>query len=193
MLSLNPQTEKQDLSFVPLSSTSTSTPTTEEDEDNSRYKERKWIVNESSLMELFSRCHNCGAAVIKTQKTTCGSLICVHWECLNGHNGKWKSCDENRGMPDNNLFVSACTLFTGATYTDIDDWAKLLNLQLPKKTTFYAIQSSYLIPVVDVMYKEQQDKMLEALRMENILHKGVHLSGDGRNDRYCKCTYKLCV
>ncbi|XP_065096757.1 uncharacterized protein [Paramisgurnus dabryanus] len=194
MLSLDPTTEK-DLSFVPLSSTSTSTPTTEEEEANCRFRDKKWIVNESSLMELFTRCHHCGASVTETKKTTCGSLIRVAWECSNGHQGKWNSCDEIRGMPANNLLVAACILFTGATYADIDDWASLLNLQIPKKTTFYAIQSSYLIPVVDVMYKEQQEKLLEGLRTQNILEKGVHLSGDGRNDspgfsaKYC--TYSI--
>lgn len=83
-----------------------------------------------------------------------------------------------------NLLAAACTLFTGATYIDIDDWAALLNLQIPKKTSFYAIQSSYLIPVVEIVYKEKQEQMLEGLWMQNILQKGVHLSGDGRSDRY---------
>uniref|UniRef100_A0A8C2EIR4 THAP-type domain-containing protein n=2 Tax=Cyprinus carpio TaxID=7962 RepID=A0A8C2EIR4_CYPCA len=106
MLSLDPTTEK-DLSFVPLSSTSTSTPTTEEEEANCRFKDKKWIVNESSLMELFTRCHHCGASVTETKKTTCGSLIRVAWECSNGHQVKWNSCDEIRGMPANNLLVAA--------------------------------------------------------------------------------------
>ncbi|CAM4530009.1 unnamed protein product [Leuciscus chuanchicus] len=64
-------------------------------------------------------------------------------------------------MADNNLLVAASILFTGATYVDIADWAACLNVQIPKKTSFYAIQSSYLIPVVDVFYKEQQAKLLE--------------------------------
>ncbi len=38
MLSLDPPSDKKDLSFVPPSSTSTSTPTTEEDESNVTYK-----------------------------------------------------------------------------------------------------------------------------------------------------------
>lgn len=67
MLSLDPTTEK-DPSFVPPSSTSTSTPTTEEEEANCRFKDKKWIVNESSLMELFTRCHHCGASVTETKK-----------------------------------------------------------------------------------------------------------------------------
>lgn len=52
MLSLDPPSDKKDQSFVPLSFTSTSTPTSEEDEENGKYKERKWMVNESRLMEL---------------------------------------------------------------------------------------------------------------------------------------------
>ncbi|XP_058617369.1 uncharacterized protein LOC131530888 [Onychostoma macrolepis] len=106
MLFLDPSSDKKDLSFVPLSSTSTSTPATEEDEANDTYKERKWMVNESNLMELFSRCHLCGASAIDIKKTTLGSLIRVHWECINGHEGTWKSCNETRGMPDNNLLVA---------------------------------------------------------------------------------------
>lgn len=180
MLSLDPPSDKKDLSFVPLSSTSTSTPTTEE---VNKVKERKWMVNESNLMELFSRCHQCGVSVIDTKKTTVGSLIRVQWECSSGHKGTWSSCDEARGMPTNNLLVSACTLFTGATYSDIADWASLLNLQIPKKSSYYAMQSSYLIPVIDFAYKEHQAKRMEHLRMQNVLQKVVHLSGDGRSDR----------
>jgi len=62
-------------------------------------------------------------------------------------------------MADNNLLVPSSTLLTGATHVDIADWAACLNLKIPQKTTFYAIQSSYLIPVVDVFYQEHQTKL----------------------------------
>ncbi|XP_042610729.1 uncharacterized protein LOC109070109 [Cyprinus carpio] len=85
-------------------------------------------------------------------------------------------------MPANNLLVSACTLFTGATYTDIADWATLLNLQIPHKTTYFDIQSSYLIPVIDEEYKEQQKAAMNDLHLQTELCNPVHLSGDGRSD-----------
>jgi len=89
-------------------------------------------------------------------------------------------------MADNNLLVPSSTLLTGATHVDIADWAACLNLKIPQKTTFYAIQSFYLIPVVDVFYKEQQTKLLEDLRLQNVLQEGANLSGDGRSDRQAK-------
>ncbi|XP_077050139.1 uncharacterized protein LOC143697096 [Siphateles boraxobius] len=169
--------------FAPLSSTTSKSTSNTEEEGSGTYKERKLIVNESKLMQLFTRCPQCVQTVIDTKKFSFGSLLRVIWECTNGHEGSWNSCGETRGMADNNLLVAASTLFTGATYVDIADWAVCLNVQIPHKTTFYAIQSSYLIPVVDVFYKEQQAKLLEDLRLRNVLQEGANLLGDRRSDR----------
>ncbi|XDV52409.1 hypothetical protein PO909_021139 [Leuciscus waleckii] len=70
-------------------------------------------------------------------------------------------------MPSNNLLVSASTVFTGSTYADISEWAAVLNLQVPHKTTFNAIQSSYLIPAIDEVFKEQQSAILDTLKAVN--------------------------
>ncbi|XP_039652905.1 uncharacterized protein LOC120556990 isoform X2 [Perca fluviatilis] len=129
------------------------------------WKERKWLVNESKLMELFQKCTFCGAAMCDVNQTvkTSGSRIRVTWQCNSGHTGDWESCPTVRGMAENNLLAAAAaaaaaaTLFTDATYTDIADWAGLLNLQLPQKSTYYSIQSSYLIPVIAENYKQQED------------------------------------
>ncbi|XP_051578294.1 uncharacterized protein LOC127454857 isoform X2 [Myxocyprinus asiaticus] len=184
MVAVDSSSDEKDVSFAPLSSTPS--PITEdedeEEEENVHKEERKWLVNESSLMELFRICHQCGGPVTETKTLNSGSLICVQWECLNGHQGLWSSSPDVQGMPANDLLVAACTVFTGATYADIADWASLLNLQVPDKTAFYAIQSSYLTPVIDATYREQQAELLNILRMQNILQKGVHLSGDGRSD-----------
>ncbi|XP_051988843.1 uncharacterized protein LOC127648291 [Xyrauchen texanus] len=180
MLSLDCPSDKKDVSFVPTSSTSTST--AEEEREDEMWKERKWIVNESNVMGLFKRCQECGALITETKKITSGSLIQVQWECERRHQGQWSSCSDVRGMPLNNLLVSASVLFTGATYTDIADWAALLNLQVPKKTTFYTVQSSYLTPVVDAAYREKQTAILDELHIQNALQKRVHISGDGRSD-----------
>ncbi len=118
------------------------------------WKETKWIVNESNMMDLFKRCQEYGSVIKETQKLTSGSLLQVKWECEKGHKGHWNSCADVRGMPLNNLLASASVLFTGATYSDIADWSALMNLQVPKKTTYYAVQSSYLIPVVDGAYRD---------------------------------------
>lgn len=172
----------KDTSFVPASSTSsTSTTTTEDDRENEKWKERKWIVNESNVMKMFRRCQDCGALITGTEKKSNGSRIEVLWECENEHQGRWSSCENVGGMPLNNLLVSASVLFSGATYVNFADWAALLNLQVPKKTAFYSMQSSYLIPAAT--YKVKQTGILNDLQIQNELQSEVHLSGDGRSDR----------
>lgn len=69
MLSLDPPSEKKDVSFVPLSSTSDSITTTRtEEEEEHPWQERKWIVNESALMKQFRRCQDCGALITGKKK-----------------------------------------------------------------------------------------------------------------------------
>ncbi len=150
-----------DTSFAPFTSSSTSnTGSTSSSSEHARgWKERKWIVNESNswsssrnapFVELW---HPKADQTIKT----IGSRITVSWKCNNGHTGHWESCPNTCGMTENNLLAAAATLFTGATFTDIADWAGLLNLRLPQKTTYNNIQASYLIPVIEAAYKKQED------------------------------------
>ncbi len=94
-------------------------------------------------------------------------------------------------MPEINLLAAAATLFTGATFTDIADWAGLLNLQLPQKTTYNNIQASYLIPVIEAAYKKQEDIIKARLISQTQDGEGVKLCGDGRSDspgHSCKYT-----
>uniref|UniRef100_A0A671T1W7 THAP domain-containing protein 1 n=1 Tax=Sinocyclocheilus anshuiensis TaxID=1608454 RepID=A0A671T1W7_9TELE len=98
MLSIDPPSDKKDLSFQPLSSTSTSAPSTEDEECEMHWKQIKWIVNEPNVMELFKRCQECGSVITKTRKATVGSVRRVHWECEKKHKGKWSSCTDVRGI-----------------------------------------------------------------------------------------------
>lgn len=85
-------------------------------------------------------------------------------------------------MANNNLLSAAATLFSGATYTDIADWAGLMNLQLPKKTTYYNLQTCYLIPVIEAAYKKQENIVKAKLICQTQDGEGVQLCGDGRSD-----------
>nr|XP_055073876.1 uncharacterized protein LOC129453589 [Misgurnus anguillicaudatus] len=174
-----PAVNPTDTSFVPYSSPSNTTTTGSSSSlsgQPSGWKERKWIVNESKLMELFQKCTTCGAAMCDLNQTITqfGSRIEINWQCSNGHIGQWESCPNIRGMAENNLLASAATLFTGSTYTDIADWAGLLNLQLPQEATFHNIQASYLFPVIEESYTQQENIIKTKLIWE-----GVRLRGDG--------------
>ncbi|KAJ8333638.1 hypothetical protein SKAU_G00089130 [Synaphobranchus kaupii] len=175
-----------DLSFQPPSSTSTSSPgsgsTSARSDHPVEWDERKWVVNESRLMALFRSCQRCGIPIEDIKVSKHASQIKVEWRCLNGHQDKWSSCPDTRGMAENNLLISSATLFTGTTYTEIVDWARLLNLQIPQKTQYYAIQSTYLIPVINFAYKENQQQLMTRLKHDQTAEKRLELCGDARCD-----------
>lgn len=189
-----PAADLADSSFVPDTSPSTSTTgsTASIPGQHRGWKERKWLVNESKLMELFKKGTVCGAEMCDLNQIvkTTGTRIRVIWKCNSGHTGDWESCPNVRGMEENNL-LAAATLFTGATYTDIADWAGLLNIQMPHKSTYYSIQSSYLIPVIAEEYKKQEDTIRARLICQTLDGEGVQICGDGRSDspgHSCKYT-----
>ncbi|KAL2102312.1 hypothetical protein ACEWY4_001480 [Coilia grayii] len=131
-------------------------------------------------MTLFSSCHvpTCGAPIIDKKVSTRGSKIKIEWTCLNYHSRTWTSCHDVRGVPENNLLFSAATLFSGSTYTEIAEWASILNLQILKSTQFYSIQRENLIPVLHFAYKDQQDYLIKRLLRE----KAEGKCGDARCD-----------
>lgn len=175
-----------DSSYVPDSSPSTSTTGSSSSLPGQPrgWRERKWIVNEFKLMELFQRCPECRSAMCDLHQTVsrCGSRIKIKWQCDSGHVGKWESCPEVRGMPENNLLTQAAIVFTGATYTGIADWAGLLNLQLPHKSWYNVIQNTYLLPAIEQAYITQEDITKARLICQLEDGEGVQLCGDGRSD-----------
>ncbi|KAK0132604.1 THAP domain-containing protein 4 [Merluccius polli] len=173
-----------DRSFDPLSSTASSSSSDIPSAVGAKnWSEKKWIVNESNLMQIFTTCHQCGVFIEEEDKkvTTSGTRIHIKWSCMNGHSGEWESCPQLRGMPENNLLVASAILFTGSTYTEIFDWAELLNLQIPKKTTFYSLQSTYLIPVIEYAYRDHHEDIMRNLQLQTV-GGGISICGDGRSD-----------
>lgn len=55
----------------------------------SDWSERKWIVNESALMELFSTCHTCGVPITDKKITSCGFLFKIIQSDSPGYNAKY--------------------------------------------------------------------------------------------------------
>ncbi|XP_057693123.1 uncharacterized protein LOC130916425 isoform X1 [Corythoichthys intestinalis] len=150
---------------------------------DAEWKEPKWIVNESKLMELFKTCHQCGVFIAEEDRkvTTSGTRIHIEWSCLNNHYGDWESCPQVRGMPENDLLVASSILFVGSTFTEISDWAELINIQIPRKTTFYSLQSTYLIPVIEHAYQEHHEDIMRRMKLLS-LGGGISIRGDGRSD-----------
>uniref|UniRef100_A0A8B9HAV0 Uncharacterized protein n=1 Tax=Astyanax mexicanus TaxID=7994 RepID=A0A8B9HAV0_ASTMX len=187
MTSIETPVDRDDSAFLPSSSEGTSTRTSSSDNiagagSRGDWSERKWIVNESCLMELFTICHTCGVSINEKKITSSGSKIQIEWTCINHHTGVWQSCPDVRGIPENNLVSSAAIIFTGTTQNEIDEWADLLNLQLPKKTSYYALQSNYMIPVIHKAYTEMQEEFLTELRETVAAGGHTDICGDARSD-----------
>uniref|UniRef100_A0A8C5BMA9 THAP-type domain-containing protein n=1 Tax=Gadus morhua TaxID=8049 RepID=A0A8C5BMA9_GADMO len=89
-----------DSSFVPLFSTSSSSSSDIPDilsaAGTKHWSEKKWIVNESKLMQLFTTCQQCGVLIGEEDKkvTTSGTRIHIKWSCMKGHSGEWESCSQ---------------------------------------------------------------------------------------------------
>ena len=80
-------------------------------------------------------------------------------------------------MPLGNLLLAGAILFTGGQFLTFQNFANILHLAFLSESTFYAIQSSYLFPVVDSLFNQQQTAILATLSGES-----VTLLGDGQCD-----------
>ncbi|XP_059907727.1 uncharacterized protein LOC132457484 [Gadus macrocephalus] len=179
---------------------STLTPTSEsssEDEGVKDWREKKIIVNESSLMSLFKFCQTCGKPISSKTIFDSGAQRRVKWMCLGGHSGTWTSSPDIRGMPEVNLLSAAAVVFRGGTYTELSDWCQTMGLQMIGTTTFYNIQKGYLHPAIENVYREKRTELLARVYLEQEDGKRPHLAGDGRcdspgfNAKYCHYTFML--
>jgi len=66
--------------------------------------------------------------------TAAGNHLKIEWTCLKNHHGRWASWPDARGMAQNNQLVSAATLFSGTTFTEVHEWAIILNCNSCRKS-----------------------------------------------------------
>lgn len=138
-------------------------------------------MNESHVLQLFQTRPDYRSLVTETKITTKGIQIKISWSC-GRHSGEWKSCPDCRGLVKNSLLISASTVLTGATYTDIANWAKLLNISIPSDTTYYNMPRTYIQPTIQFVYQKEHDQIIFRLVQNSKSGKGLELCGDGRCD-----------
>ena len=86
------------------------------------YKERQFLVAESCLLELLSKCKHCGDNACVTLKSFVGTMIVVEVLCAKVHDYVWRSQVLSNSMPWGNLLLSSAILFSGSSP------AKVINL-----------------------------------------------------------------
>lgn len=76
--------------------------------------ERKFIVFESKLLDLFSSCHRCASPALACIKQIVGSMLKIEQNCgVCGHQKIWTSQPTTGAIPAGNLLMSAAILFSG--------------------------------------------------------------------------------
>ena len=141
------------------------------------HEERKFIVFESCLMQLFAVCLICRAPCYNLKKVICGTLLRVHATCINGHKRIWNSQHFLGDMPLGNFLVAASTLFSGCQPAKI--YLFFHNLRIPQisERTFNRIQRYYLVPSVFEHWEKERTQLIQ----DNIADIKV-LGGDARMD-----------
>ncbi|KAM7291272.1 uncharacterized protein ISCGN_027845 [Ixodes scapularis] len=155
------------------------------------HKERKFIVFESRLRQLFKVCKTCYRPC-KVSTSTNTTLLTVHTLCPAGHSHRWDSMPSIKGRALGTLLLSGAILFTGSSPTKTLRLFELINLQGMCEKTYFNYQRTILRQAIEQVWTDEQGKLLDELRDQPL-----DLAGDGRCDSPGFCakylTYSLFV
>ena len=140
--------------------------------------EAKYLVFWSSLKELFRFCMKCGSTITEISFASTGSMLTVRTSCMNEHDSSWNSQPILSSTPVGNLLLCSSILFTGNTFTKIQNFAACLGLKFLSERVFYRHQDRYLFPVINDAWEKERQTVVEELIDKPI----VNLNGDGRCD-----------
>ena len=103
-------------------------------EDNEQSSnERRSIVFDTCLKQLFQICRNCGDVLKKAYLKQRGSLICVTTVCIAGHTELWFSQPFTKGTATRNLICTGGILFTGNHFSRASALMSACNIRFFKK------------------------------------------------------------
>lgn len=145
---------------------------------------RKFIVFESSLMELFNLCPKCGRSCTVSQHVI-GTFMSVDQHCSRCvYTRKWNSQPMIMNLPAGNLHLTAAIYFTGVSFVKIEQVLTALRLQSLSSSTFYSHARKYLQPTIFSMWSDRQSALFKNMRDK----KGsIVIGGDMRADSPGHC------
>ena len=166
--------------YCPVSSASSDESIGSDDEkiDVSASEEKKIIVFESQLDELFKVCQLCGCIIESKKIYYQGSMMIVKFTCLNRHSNTWRSQPLVNGVAVGNLLIPASILFSGNTYQHIHNFVEFLNLQFISSSQFYSTQNKFMFPVINNAWDSSRAGVIQELQQAP----HVDICGDGRCD-----------
>ncbi|XP_064455590.1 uncharacterized protein LOC135366697 isoform X2 [Ornithodoros turicata] len=138
--------------------------------------DRKFMVFESCLLQLFRACSTC-SAVCDNTVSRCGTMITVRSACPNNHTRTWSSQPLVNGRAAGNILLAGAVLFSGLSPTAVLQMFRNINVQTMTTQLFYIYQRSFLLPAIERVWLQEQRAILDSVQGQE-----VHVSGAGRCD-----------
>ncbi|XP_034078893.1 uncharacterized protein LOC117550588 [Gymnodraco acuticeps] len=143
--------------------------------DASPLEDQKFLVYGSCLLKLLAICSVCFATCRVQLKRVIGSMVVFEQLCAHGHSKVWDSQPCYGTMPAGNLQIASAILFGGNSSVKILNLFRYMNIPAISLRTYSLLQTSYLIPAVENVWKRKQQHHLAALK-----DRPAKLGGDGR-------------
>ena len=137
-----------------------------------------FLVYWSSLLSLLNFCFTChGPATISSFRQQ-GVMIEVKLRCLNKHISTWFSTPIIKRMSEGNLSLSAAVLYSGNTFTRIQEMMQVCKVAFIGRTSYHKIQKEILFPVINHVYNMHRNDIITTMKNKDALN----VIGDGRCD-----------
>nr|XP_055053310.1 uncharacterized protein LOC129438558 isoform X1 [Misgurnus anguillicaudatus] len=150
----------------------------------SSHGERKYIVFESCLRDLFDICPLCQKKCDVHQQQA-GTFVSFNQLCPNcKYNKQWNSQPIVGSTPTGNLLLSAATYFTGTSFTQIEKVFQAMHLQAFQNDTFKKHTRNFLEPAIVHKWKTDQADMLMELQRKDKIAVAGDMIADGPSARY---------
>ncbi|XP_040065694.3 uncharacterized protein LOC115319455 [Ixodes scapularis] len=140
------------------------------------HEEKKYIVFQSCLLQLFRQCITCHATCT-LQTWTQGTMIKVKAVCPDKHTRTWLSQPLIKNKAACNVLLSTAIVATGSSPYKVLRLLELINIQAIAERTYFLYQTAIVQPAIERVWNREQKRLLEERR-----GKKVHLAGDGRFD-----------
>ena len=142
--------------------------------------QRTYLVYESQLLTLFTRCPQCYKNAIGEVSHVSGSLVKISQHCLACDNTRvWYSQPFVGGIPAGNLLISTAILFSGAIPGKTLRIFSFMNMACISMSSFMNYQRSYLHPAIQHVWKRYQDYHIQDIVASE---DQIVIGGDGRAD-----------
>ncbi|XP_063058184.1 uncharacterized protein LOC134451634 [Engraulis encrasicolus] len=177
-LDLEEEAEKGSSSLMDIGESGTESAGLTTDSLTPSHKMSTYIVYESCLRELLTECPDCKLEMDVSMRRL-GTFVTVHQHCKYcQYSRRWNSQPVLGSTPAGNLQLAAAIYTNGASFTNIEQIFKTMNLKMLSYETFQRHARMYIEPAIVHKWRTTQDGLLAELSQQHL----IHLRGDMRTD-----------